>query len=88
MCFGGECTNAILSLEEMRQKFIAGWVVRLHGNVDTSEVEIFDGSNSGEGARGPNLRQMQGQVLLATFLLACLHLIKLYAESGAPTQKE
>jgi hypothetical protein len=34
------------------------------------------------------LRQMQGQVLLATFLLACLHLIKLYAESGAPTQRE
>jgi hypothetical protein len=33
------------------------------------------------------LRQMQGQVLLATFLLACLHLIKLYAESGTQTRE-
>lgn len=87
MSFGGECANAILSFKEMGQKFIARWVVGLHGEVDASEVEIFDGPDSGEGARGPNMRQMQGHALLANFLLACLHLIKLYAESGTQTHR-
>ena len=77
MSFGGECANAILSLEELREKFVARWVVGLHLIVDASEIEFFERANGGQGARGSNLRQMQRHYLLAAFVLACLHLIKL-----------